>query len=146
MSKRLDVLQAVKALVAAALPGVDVKGLDNEAPRPARISPTGLAIVRDGSPGEPDVDLSPVRYHYDHTIPLEVTANGSPNKSAATALDELLASLGAAIAADRQLGGLVNWLDVYEPDVDDIVGEGTGTSKGAELAIIASYSTDTPLN
>lgn len=36
---------------------------------PERIPAAGLIILRDGQPGEPEVTLSPLRYHYQHRIP-----------------------------------------------------------------------------
>ena len=33
---------------------------------PERIPAAGLIILRDGQPGEPEVTLSPLRYHYQH--------------------------------------------------------------------------------
>ena len=33
---------------------------------PERIPAEGLLILRDGEPGEPEVTLSPLRYHYQH--------------------------------------------------------------------------------
>ena len=70
-SKRETVLGAVKALVAAALPGAEVK---RNLAKPERIPPGGLVVIRDGDPGEPDVTLSPVFYLYTHRIPVEIAA------------------------------------------------------------------------
>ena len=39
---------------------------------PERIPSAGLIILRDGQPGEPEVTLSPLRYHYQHRAELEV--------------------------------------------------------------------------
>ncbi|MFN3616236.1 MAG: acyl-CoA transferase, partial [Rubrimonas sp.] len=33
---------------------------------PERLPAAGLLILRDGEPGEPEVTLSPLRYHYQH--------------------------------------------------------------------------------
>ena len=33
---------------------------------PERVPAEGLLILRDGEPGEPEVTLSPLRYHYQH--------------------------------------------------------------------------------
>lgn len=33
---------------------------------PERVPAEGLLILRDGDPGEPEVTLSPLRYHYQH--------------------------------------------------------------------------------
>jgi len=39
---------------------------------PERIPATGLIILRDGNPGEPEVTLSPLTYFYQHRAELEV--------------------------------------------------------------------------
>ncbi|MDZ4097968.1 MAG: hypothetical protein U1E13_04610, partial [Methylophilaceae bacterium] len=39
---------------------------------PERIPSTGLLILRDGKPGDPEVTLSPVTYFYEHRAELEV--------------------------------------------------------------------------
>ena len=36
---------------------------DDSADRPRRIDPHGTVWLRDGEPGEPDIDLSPPTYH-----------------------------------------------------------------------------------
>jgi hypothetical protein len=37
---------------------------------PERVPAAGLLILRDGEPGEPEVTLSPLRYHYQHRAEL----------------------------------------------------------------------------
>ena len=38
---------------------------------PERVPAEGLLILRDGEPGEPEVTLSPLRYHYQHRAEIE---------------------------------------------------------------------------
>jgi hypothetical protein len=141
-SKREQVIEAVKALVASALPNAEVKrNLD----KPERIPPGGLAIVRDGDPGEPDVLLSPLTYVYEHRIPLELAAFPSSTLSREEALDQMLTEIGVAVAADRTLGGLCEFLDVEAPTSDDLEIAGAASGRWADAAIVASYSTTNPL-
>ena len=65
---------------------------------PERIPAAGLIILRDGQPGEPEVTLSPLRYHYQHRAELEVVVQ-APNGRAST-FDTLIVAIGAAIEAD----------------------------------------------
>lgn len=139
MSRRLDVLSALKALIAAALPNADVLGLDNDASPPARIYPGGRAIVRTGDPGEPDVDLCPLAYNYAHRVPVEVLANDE------AMLDTMLVAIGNAVEADRTLGGLCDWLEPIAPETDEIAADNAAAQRGCELMIIASYVTTNPL-
>lgn len=146
MSKRLDVNKAELALLKAALPGADVKGLDNEAAFPDRIPANGLAVLREGSPGEPEVTLSPLTYHWDHRSPVEVAAYSSGASTNAEALDAMLAAIGDAVVADRTLGGLVDWLDVEPATPEDIAAIGAKPAKGEIIMLVASYATTNPLN
>ena len=43
---------------------------------PERIPPAGLMILRDGEPGEPEVTLSPLTYHYRHRAEIEAVQDG----------------------------------------------------------------------
>jgi hypothetical protein len=138
VSKRLDVVKAVKALAAVANPHQTVKGLEQDARFPDRIPPEGLIIVRNSDPGEPEVDLSPLVYHYEHPIKIEVAASSDE------ALDAILMRLGTAIEADRHLGGLCSWLEAEAPDIDDLATL-SSSAVATELTIFAHYSTTSPL-
>lgn len=146
MSKRLAVLKAVKALVEATLPGATVRGLDSGAAAPERVGANGQVIVRAGDPGDPAIDLCPPVYHYDHVIPLDITAYQSATVEDEDALDQMMGLIGAAVAADRTLGGRCDYLEATAPLTDDVVTEGAATAGTASLTIVASYSTTDPLN
>lgn len=143
MSKALDVHDAVVALVAATLTDIEVVGLEDGAERARRISPFGTVIVHFGDPGEPDIDLSPPTYHYEHRIPVQIAAaiSSTPLNER---LDGIKEEIAAAIFADRTLGGLVTWLDVTALDLADITVTNGQTQRGGAFDIIATYSTPTP--
>jgi hypothetical protein len=141
-SKREQVLEAIKALVASALPSAEVKrNLD----KPERIPPGGLVIVRDGDAGEPEILLSPLTYIYEHRVPIEIAAFASASLTREQALDQMLAALGEAVAADRTLGGLCEFLETEAPTSDDLETAGAISGRWADAAIIASYATANPL-
>jgi hypothetical protein len=142
-SKRETVLGAVKALVAAALPGAEVK---RNLAKPERIPPGGLVVIRDGDPGEPDVTLSPVSYLYTHRIPVEIAAFESATLTREEVVDEMLAAIGAAIIANRRLGGLVDWIEAEAPTSEDIETTGSQAGRFADVVIVATYATAHPLN
>ena len=71
-------------------------------------------VRRDGDPGEPEVTLSPLRYHYQHRAEIEAVVQGTDLDAA---FDTLTASIGAAIAADRTLGGLCDWVEAEAQNV-----------------------------
>ena len=76
---------------------------------PERIPAAGLIILREGQPGEPEVTLSPLRYHYQHRSELEVVVQAGTGR--ASAFDDLIAAIGAALEADRTLGGVCDWVE-----------------------------------
>jgi hypothetical protein len=142
-SKREQVLEAVKVLVEAALPSADVK---RNLAKADRIPPGGLVIVRDGEPGEPEVMLSPLTYVYTHRIPIEIAAYETASTPREQVLDEMLGTIGAAVVADRTLGGLCDFIEAEAPATDDIETAGARAGRWADAAIIAVYGTTDPLN
>jgi hypothetical protein len=111
---------------------------------PERIPPAGLIILRDGQPGEPDVTLSPLRYHYQHRAELEVIVQVSTGR--ASAFDNLVASIGTALKADRTLGGLCDWLEPEAPASVDLPVEGAAALKAAVITVALHYTTTGPLD
>ncbi len=144
MSKRHDVDRAVLALVTRALLGNSVIGLEDGADRPRRTEDNDMAVVRDGELEEPDVDLSPPTWHWVHRVPIELRAykQAIPLRQV---LDGMAAKVGAAVAADRFLGGLVSFLDVSGLDVEPLSSFGARSELGATFDVIATYSTNSPL-
>jgi hypothetical protein len=110
---------------------------------PERIPPAGLIILRDGQPGEPEVTLSPLRYHYEHRAELEVVVQ-APN-GRASAFDNLIADIGTALEADRTLGGLCDWIEPEAPASVDLPVEGAVTLKAAVITVVLHYTTTGPL-
>ena len=140
-STREQVLGAVLSLIATALPDTTVRR-NQEAPQ--SIPAGGMVIIRDGDPGDPAVDLSPQRYNYEHRIPVEVAGFLSATLTNEAVLDALLSPIGAAVASNRTLGGLVDFLEVSAPVSDDFNTPTAG--RWAEIALVAAYATDTPLS
>ena len=110
---------------------------------PERIPAAGLIILRDGQPGEPEVTLSPLRYHYQHRAELEVVIQ-APN-GRATAFDTLIAAIGTTLEIDRTLGGLCDWVEPEAPASVDLPIEGAAAPKAAVMTVVLHYSTTSPL-
>lgn len=110
---------------------------------PERIPSSGLIILRDGQPGEPEVTLSPLHYHYQHRAELEVVVQAGSGR--ASAFDDLITAIGAALEADRTLGGLCDWLEPEAPASVDLPVEGAATLKAAVIAVVLHYTTTGPL-
>ena len=109
---------------------------------PERVPTAGLLILRDGEPGDPEVTLSPLRYHFQHRAEIETVVQSAARDAA---FDTLCASIGATIAADRTLGGLCDWVEAEAPRPVDLPVEGAVASKAAVITIILHYSTSDPL-
>ncbi len=138
---RETILQALLAALQT-IPGATV--LRGEV-LPERVPAGGLVIQRDGEPGEPEVTLSPVRYHYEHRAELEVVVQGKVSADRDAAFDALTAAIGAVLAADRTLGGLCDWVEAEAPRPVDLPVEGGQALKAAVIPVVLHYSTANPL-
>lgn len=138
MTQRETILTALAVLLRT-IPHVPV--LRGEV-LPDRIPPAGLMILRDGEPGEPEVTLSPLTYHYRHRAEIEAVVQGA-NRDAT--FDALCASIGAVIAAGRTLEGLCDWVEAEAPQPVDLPVEGAASLKAAVIPVILHYSTTDPL-
>ncbi|MDB6179060.1 acyl-CoA transferase [Paracoccus sp. Z330] len=109
---------------------------------PERVPPDGLLILRDGEPGEPEVTLSPIAYHYQHRAEIEAVVQGADRDAT---FDTVCASVGAVLAADRTLGGLCDWVEAEAPRPVDLPVEGAASLKAAVIPVILHYTTADPL-
>lgn len=110
---------------------------------PERIPAAGLIILRDGDPGEPEVTLSPLRYHYRHRAELEVIVQTGSGQ--VSVFDNLLAAIGATLEADRTLDGLCDWVEPEAPSPVDLPIEGAAALKAAVITVVLHYTTTGPL-
>ena len=110
---------------------------------PERIPDTGLIILRDGKPGEPEVTLSPLTYFYEHRAELEVVIQAGNGRDAM--FDALASSIGALLTADRTLGGLCDWIEAEAPEPVDLPIEGAAALKAAVIVIVLHYASPDPL-
>ncbi|CAM3100310.1 hypothetical protein SAMN04488021_1374 [Paracoccus aminovorans] len=110
---------------------------------PERIPAAGLLILRDGTPGEAEVTLSPLRYHWQHRAEIEVFIRGSSGLE--LAFDALAERVGQVIAADRTLGGLCDWIETDAPEPADLAVEGAPSIKAAVLILTLHYTSNDPL-
>jgi hypothetical protein len=110
---------------------------------PERIPANGLIILRDGKPGEPEVTLSPLTCFYEHRAELEVVIQAGTGRDAL--FDALTADIGTALAADRTLGGLCDWVEAEAPEPVDLPIEGAAALKAAVITVVLHYATSDPL-
>jgi|UniRef100_UPI004047BD8D hypothetical protein len=110
---------------------------------PERIPASGLIILHDGQPGEPEITLSPLRYHYQHRAELEVVVQAGSGR--APAFDTLITAIGTSLDADRTLGGLCDWVEPEAPASVDLPVEGAAALKAAIITVVLHYTTTGPL-
>jgi hypothetical protein len=109
---------------------------------PERVPAAGLLILRDGEPGEPEVTLSPLRYHYQHRAEIEAVVQGADRDAT---FDTLTSSIGTALSADRTLGGLCDWVEAEAPRPVDLPIDGAAGLKAAVIPVVLHYSAADPL-
>jgi hypothetical protein len=141
-SKSETVLKALfTALQAAAPTGAVV--LRNDV-IPQRIPAAGIIILRDGSPGQPEVLLSPLTYLYEHRAEIDAIVDRPPSARDA-AFDALKQAVGTAIASDRTLGGLCDYAEGEAPSPLMVPIEGAEGFKAATISVVLTYGSPDPL-
>lgn len=141
-SRREQVVDALFQMLKAALPNAKVR---RNVKKPTSVDPGGTVIVYDGDPGEPEVTMSPLAYTYDHQVFVDVAAYPTATDDASGLLDRLLGDIGAAIRADRTLGGVCEFLEAKAPAPADAEVTGAEPVRWAELTLVCTYTTNDPL-
>ncbi len=143
MSQRENAIGAVFAVLGQLSLGTMVK---RNAALPERIADHAMAILRDGEMGEPEVSLSPLTYHWQHQVAIELFV-ADPNASTRDArMDGLLTELASLIEADRTLAAVVEYAEIGQPKFDELAPEGTSGIKACLLPVVLHYSSAGPLN
>lgn len=137
--------EAVLAALLERLRSVPDATVRRNEPLPEKLPAGGLVVLRDGEPGEPEVLLSPLTYIWNHRAVVEVVVGGATPAARDEALDDLLASIGAALAGDRTLAGLCDRVEAGAPDAGAIAVEGAAALKGAAVIVTLIYATADPL-
>lgn len=137
-SKREQVLNALQAALEHAMPATAAL-LDRNETLPSRIAAGGVVILRDGDPGEPEVTLSPLAYHYQHRAEVDLLVERLAGQRDAV-FDTLSRAVGAAIEADRTLGGRCDWVEGLAPAPLALAIEGAESMKAATITVVLHYS------
>lgn len=106
------------------------------------VPPSGAVNLRDGDPGEPEVMMSPLRYHFEHVAELEIFAE---EPEADATFDALRVLIGQALLSDPTLGGIVDWLEAGAPAPVDLPIRGAASTKAAVIPVKLFYATPHPL-
>jgi hypothetical protein len=112
---------------------------------PERIPTGGLAILRDGDPGEPEVLLSPAQYIYDHRAEVDLIVDAASPDARDATFDALKLAVGTALASNRTLGGRCDYVLAEAAAPVALAIEGGEGMKAATIGVILIYGTDDPL-
>ena len=102
---------------------------------PQRVPPGGLVVVRDGETVEETPILSPLAWQVEHRAEVEITVVGAAPAVRNTLLDALLVDIAAAIAANRTLGGAVEWTQPGSASFEDVEFEGGAAARAAAVPV-----------
>lgn len=141
-STRETVLQALDSTLRTALEPDEV-AYERNLVIPTRVGSGGYVILRDGDPGEPEVTLSPPVWEYEHRAEIEVFVQRGTGRE--LALDSIMTTIGAAIAADPTLGGVVMWCEPEAPQPSDIPVEAGIELRAVTIGVVLHYTTTSPL-
>ena len=143
MSQRENAIGALFAVLGQLSLGTMVK---RNAALPERIADHAMAILRDGEMGEPEVSLSPMTYHWQHQVAIELFVADPDAAARDSCMDGLLVELAALIEADRTLAGVVEYAEIGQPKFDELAPEGTSGIKACLLPVVLHYSSAGPLS
>jgi hypothetical protein len=143
MSQRENAIGALFAVLGELSLAATVK---RNAALPERVSDQAMAILRDGEMGEPVVSLSPLTYHWQHQVAIELFV-ADPDAAVRDArMDGLLVELSTLIEQDRTLGGVIEYAEIGPPKFDELAPDGTSGIKACLLPVVLHYSSSGPLN
>ncbi len=143
MSQRENVIGALFAVLGQLSLGVTVK---RNAALPERVSDQAMAILRDGEMGEPEVSLSPLTYHWQHQVAIELFVADADAAARDARMDGLLTELAGLIEADCTLGGVIEYAEIGSPKFDELAPDGSSGIKACLLPVVLHYSSSGPLN
>ena len=143
MSQRENAIGAYFAVLGQLSLGTMVK---RNAALPERIADHAMAILRDGEMGEPEVSLSPLTYHWQHQVAIELFVADPDASTRDSRMDGLLTELATLIEADRTLAGVVEYAEIGQPKFDELAPEGTSGIKACLLPVVLHYSSAGPLS
>lgn len=136
---RAAIIDALWTALGAALPDAKRFGFSGKPGKPERITSGGAVALIAADPPEPEIDLNPVTYHHELPLDLAVLA---PTIGQAL---EMVTAIGAAVEADRTLGGTCEWADAEGAGLDEETMAGTDGHIEARCTVTAAYSTTNPL-
>jgi len=141
-SKPEQVLEAIKALLIT-VPGAKV---ERNTAVPEKVPTSGLIVLRDGDPGEPETALGGFGgIYYSHNVEIEIYVEDGNATTRDTAFDALVQAIGTVMEVDPTLGGLVFGMSYARPQTDTEAVTGAPAIKAGTIIVTVEYETTSPL-
>lgn len=141
-SQAEQILEKLKTLIQAA----STAKIERNSGVPEKIPATGLVIIRDGNPGDPEYVLGGfANAYYSHNIEIEIYVQEPTPAQRDTKFDELAQTIGAVLEANPKLDDLVAGLTYARPDTTTQPIDGGPAIKTGVIMLLAEYETATPL-
>jgi hypothetical protein len=145
-SQRESAIGALFAVLGELSLGMFSTTVKRNAALPERVSDHAMAILRDGEMGEPEVSLSPLIYHWQHQVAIELFVADADAAARDARMDSLLTVLATRIEADRTLAGVIEYAEIGAPKFDELAPDGSSGIKACLLPVVLHYSSAGPLN
>jgi hypothetical protein len=145
-SQRESAIGALFSVLGRLSLGTSGTTVKRNAALPERVLEHAMAILRDGEMGEPEVSLSPLAYHWQHQVAVELFVADADAAARDARMDGLLTELAGLIEADRTLGGVVEYAEIGSPKFDELAPDGSSGIKACLLPVVLHYSSSGPLN
>jgi hypothetical protein len=148
MSKARDVIIDLRALIQSACPYARVTGFEKDGDKPTRSTAGGDIYGHSGNVEVVDTDLSPLTYHVEHSVPIEVAAPEGCDDDGAF-IDLLMGQISNGVRAEAvsdRLGCKIDWMECRPAEIDDVNIPGVEALRWAAFAIVLHYSTTDLLN
>ena len=141
-SKPEQVLEAIKALLIT-VPGAKV---ERNTAVPEKVPTSGLIVLRDGDPGEPETALGGFGgIYYSHNVEIEIYVEDGNATTRDTGFDALVQAIGTVLEADPTLGGLAFGMAYGRPEINTEAVAGAPAIKSSVMTVTVEYETTSPL-
>ncbi|QQG36824.1 MAG: acyl-CoA transferase [Micavibrio aeruginosavorus] len=141
-SQSEKILDKLKTLIDAAT----TAKIERNSAVPEKIPPTGLIIIRDGNPGDPEYVLGGFsNVYYSHNIEIEVYIQEGAPAQRDLKFDQLMQLIGTVLESHPTLDGLVAGLTYARPDTHTQPIDGGPAIKAGVILLMTEYETPTPL-
>jgi len=137
-SKSEQILDAIKALLIT----VPNAKIERNTAVPEKTPPSGLIVLRDGDPGEPETALGGFgSVYYSHDIEIELYIEEGSAIARDAAFDNLVQSIGIVLEMDPTLGGLVFGMSYGRSEIDIEAVAGAPAIKTGTITVTVEYET-----